>query len=153
VDFAHNEAGTEAILHVARGLAAGAPVTAIVGTAGDRPDDTLIGIGKLAGELADRVVLKETRKYLRGRDGDAVIGLLREGLAAAGHDAEATPLYATETAALAAVLTGDEATAHPRVVVLFCHEQRPEVFALLERLGARPLLDPVVAPSDAAGDR
>jgi len=154
VDFAHNEAGTEAILHVARGLAGGAPVIAIVGTAGDRPDDTLIGIGKLAGELADRVVLKETRMYLRGRDGDGVIRLLREGLAAAGKDTAATPVYATETEALAAVLTGDdEATAHPRVVALFCHEQRPEVFELLERLGGRPLLDAVAKPAGAAGDR
>ena len=45
VDFAHNEAGTTAILDVAAGLAArgGADrgaVTAIIGTAGDRPDDT-----------------------------------------------------------------------------------------------------------------
>ena len=154
VDFAHNEAGTEAILHVARGLAGGAPVIAIIGTAGDRPDDTLIGIGKLAGELADRVVLKETLHYLRGRNADGVIRLLREGLAAAGKDTDATPLYPTETAALAAVLTGDdEAAGHPRVVVLFCHELRTEVFALLDEIGARPLLNAVAAPANAAGDR
>jgi len=153
VDFAHNEAGTEAILHVARGLAAGAPVTAIVGTAGDRPDDTLIGVGRLAGGLADRVVLKETRMYLRGRDAANVVRLLREGLAAAGKDTAATPLYPTETAALEAELAGTGATDHPRVVVLFCHEQRDEVFALLDRLGARPLLDPIAPTSGAAGDR
>ena len=153
VDFAHNEAGAEAILHVARGLAAGAPVTAIVGTAGDRPDDTLVGVGRLAGQLADRVVLKETRKYLRGRDAGNVIRLLREGLAAAGKDTAATPLYLTETAALEAELAGDGATSHPRVVVLFCHEQRDEVFDLLDRLGARPLLDPMARSAGTAGDR
>ena len=42
------------------------PVTAIIGTAGDRPDDTLRGIGRLAAERADRVAIKETLGYLRG---------------------------------------------------------------------------------------
>ena len=57
VDFAHNEAGVAAILDVAEGIAAGAagraaPITAIIGTAGDRPDDTLRGIGRIAAERA-----------------------------------------------------------------------------------------------------
>ncbi|MFN8630445.1 MAG: Mur ligase family protein [Chloroflexota bacterium] len=150
VDFAHNEAGTEAILLVARGLAAGAPVTAIIGTAGDRPDDTLIGVGRLAGELADRVVIKETRKYLRGRAPDEVVGLLRRGLAEAGANGEATPVYASEVDALGAELRDEAASGHPRVVVLFCHEQRAEVFELLDGLGAKPLLDPLAG---RAGDR
>ena len=54
VDFAHNEAGLEALLDVADGIAGGgaartSPVTLIVGTAGDRPDDTIRGIGRIAG--------------------------------------------------------------------------------------------------------
>lgn len=155
VDFAHNEAGTEAILHVARGLAAGAPVTAIVGTAGDRPDDTLTGIGRLAGRLADRVVIKETRRYLRGRAAGAVVRLLREGAAEAGVDPGQVGVHATETAALEAELSGAGLGGDGRrVVVLFCHEQRPEVFALLDRLGARPVADPSPIPAVAPpGDR
>jgi len=139
IDFAHNEAGTEAILQVARGLAAGAEVTAIIGTAGDRPDDTLLGVGRLAGELADRVVVKETRRYLRGRDADDVVRLLQAGAAAAGSDPASIPVHPTEVAALGAELA--RAPDRARVVVLFCHEQRDEVFALLGGLGARPLGD------------
>ena len=65
VDFAHNEAGVAAILDVAEGIAAGAagraaPITAIIGTAGDRPDDTLRGIGRIAAERAQRVAIKQT---------------------------------------------------------------------------------------------
>ena len=65
VDFAHNEAGTAAILDVAVAIAGGgagqsAPVTAIIGTGGDRPDDTLRGIGRIAATKAQRVVIKET---------------------------------------------------------------------------------------------
>jgi cyanophycin synthetase len=141
VDFAHNEAGTEAILAVAEALGAGAagrpaPVTAIIGTAGDRPDDTLRGIGRIAAGRAQRVAIKETRAYLRGRPGPDVVRLLTEGLAEGGVDVAAVPVYASETAALAAELAAAD---EPRVVVLFCHEQRDEVFGLLASLGATPL--------------
>ena len=161
VDFAHNEAGTGAILDVAEGLAGGAtgdaagnadegpagdmaPITAIIGTAGDRPDDTLRGIGRLAAERAGRVAIKETLSYLRGREREDVIRMLRDGIAEGGMDPDAVPVYETEPGALEAELTGSGAAATgdapdaPRVIVLFCHEAREEVFALLERLGARP---------------
>jgi hypothetical protein len=78
-----------------------------------------------------------------------VVELLRDGVASAGGDAAALPVHRDEVTALEAELTDTAAAEHPRVVVLFCHEQRPEVFALLERLGAKPLLDPL----GAAGDR
>jgi cyanophycin synthetase len=146
VDYAHNEAGTAAILHVARGLAAGRKVTAIIGTAGDRPDDSLVGVGRLAGELADRVVIKETRTYLRGRDPQGVVRLLREGVASAGAAGE-MPVYTTETEALEAELADAKGHDDARVVVLFCHEQRDEVFTLLERLGASLVINPVPGPS------
>ena len=145
VDFAHNEAGTEAILAVAGALGAGAagraspvtaPVTAIIGTAGDRPDETLRGIGRITAGLAQRIAVKETRAYLRGRPADDVVRLLREGLAEGGADLDAVPVYETEVAALEAELACPD---EPRVVVLFCHELRDEVFALLARLGATPL--------------
>jgi cyanophycin synthetase len=151
VDFAHNEAGTEAILEVAQTVAGGAagraaPVTAIIGTAGDRPDDTLRGIGRIAAERAQRVAIKETRSYLRGRAPGDVVRVMLEGIAEAGMDPDTVPVYETEPAALeaelagaGAVAAGDGRPAAPRVVVLFCHERRDEVFALLRRLGARPL--------------
>jgi cyanophycin synthetase len=147
IDFAHNEAGTEAILDVAAALAAGlgerrgeagrpgpsAPVTAIIGTGGDRPDDTLRGIGRIAAAKAQRVVIKETVAYLRGRDRNEVIAGLRAGLAEGGLDPDAVDVHGTEAAALEAELARPDA---PGVVVLFCHQDRDEVFALLERLGA-----------------
>jgi len=160
VDFAHNEAGTEAILDVAEALAGGAtggavrgaagrgaaPITAIIGTAGDRPDDTLRGIGRIAAERADRIAIKETLSYLRGRERAAVVGILRDGAADGGKDPAAIPVYQTEPDALEAELVGrgaaaagDEGPDPRRVVVLFCHEARDEVFALLERLGAQPV--------------
>lgn len=143
VDFAHNEAGIAAVLDVAEGLAAGgaaraAPVTCIIGTAGDRPDDTLRGIGRIAAERAQRVAIKETRKYLRGRTAESVVGELLAGVTAGGGDAAAVPVYESETAALRAELVGRGPDA-PRVIVLMCHEEREAVFDLLAELGARPV--------------
>jgi cyanophycin synthetase len=147
VDFAHNEAGIAAVLDVAEGIAAGAagraaPITAIIGTAGDRPDDTLRGIGRIAAQRAQRVVIKETRRYLRGRTEAAVIGELLAGVKAGGGVIADVAVYESETAALRAELNGrslDGRSDSARVIVLMCHEERDAVFALLDELGARPV--------------
>ncbi|HEY7937233.1 MAG TPA: Mur ligase family protein [Candidatus Limnocylindrales bacterium] len=155
VDFAHNEAGISAILDVAEGIAGGAagratPITVIIGTAGDRPDDTLRGIGRIAGERAQRVAIKETVNYLRGRTRESIVGELLAGVRSARTAAgeAAVPVYETETEALRAELNGAAAAEAARtrgrpdaarIVVLMCHEQRDAVFALLSDLGARPV--------------
>jgi cyanophycin synthetase len=151
VDFAHNEAGVTAILDVAEGIAAGAagraaPITAIIGTAGDRPDDTLRGIGRIAAERAQRVAIKQTLNYLRGRTPESIVGELMAGVKAGGGTIADVPVYASETEALRAELNG--AAGHgpdgrkadaARVIVLMCHEDRDGVFELLSSLGARPV--------------
>jgi cyanophycin synthetase len=155
VDFAHNEAGIAAVLDVAEGIAAGAagravPITVIIGTAGDRPDDTLRGIGQIAARRAQRVAIKETRDYLRGRSRESIVGELLAGIRSAGTPAgqAPVPVYESETAALRAELNGAAAAeaartgARPdaaRVVVLMCHEERQAVFDLLAEMGARPV--------------
>ena len=151
VDFAHNEAGIGAVLEVAQGIAAGAagrtaPITVIIGTAGDRPDDTLRGIGRIAAERAQRVAIKQTLGYLRGRTAESVVGELLAGVVAGGMSASDIPVYQSETEALQAELNGAAgAGAHggrpgaARIVVMMCHEDRDGVFDLLKRLGARPV--------------
>ena len=152
VDFAHNEAGIDAVLDVAEGIAGGAagravPITVIIGTAGDRPDDTLRGIGRIAARRAQRVAIKETQRYLRGRTREAVVGELLAGVVAGGRSADEVPVYPSETAALRGELNGAPSAAEARglrpdsarVVVLMCHEQRDDVLALLGELGARPI--------------
>ncbi|HEY8438935.1 MAG TPA: Mur ligase family protein [Candidatus Limnocylindrales bacterium] len=147
VDFAHNEAGVNAVLDVAEGIAGGAagrtaPVTAIVGTAGDRPDDTLRGIGRIAGRRAQRVAIKETLKYLRGRSRESLVGEILAGIASARRPTSDVTVYESETAALRGELARSDGATRPesaRVIVLMCHEEREEVFAVLAELGARPI--------------
>ena len=148
VDFAHNEAGVTAILDVAEGIAAGAagrtaPITAIIGTAGDRPDDTLRGIGRIAGQRAQRVAIKETLRYLRGRTRESVVGEMLAGLRSVGVASADVKVYETETEALRGELSRNGSTSgrpeSGRVIVLMCHEEREEVFRALSSIGARPV--------------
>jgi cyanophycin synthetase len=133
VDFAHNEAGISALLDVAEAIARGRPVTAIIGTAGDRPDDTLRGIGRIAAERAQRVAIKESLEYLRGRSRESVIGEIRAGATTAGWTDE-IPVYVSETEALRGELDRSGAEAR-EVIVLLCHEDRREIFELLGASG------------------
>ncbi len=149
VDFAHNEAGLEALMDVADGIASGAggrviPITVIIGTAGDRPDDTLRGMGAIAAARAQRIAIKETLGYLRGRSRESVVGELKAGAVGAGWSAD-IPVYETEPAALRSELNGAATTADgsrhdaARIVVLLCHEDRAGVFTMLADLGFRPV--------------
>ena len=146
MDFAHNEAGIAAVLAVAEGIAAGgagraAPITAIIGTAGDRPDDSLRGVARIAADHAQRVVIKETLHYLRGRDRAEVVAQFKAGLAEAGRPVADVPVYETETRALRAELAAvdgrGERPGSARVIVLMCHEERDAVNELIAELGGR----------------
>jgi cyanophycin synthetase len=148
VDFAHNEAGVAVLMDVAQAIARGvgsngrrAPITAIVGLAGDRPDDTLRGVGKIVAGRVDRFVQKEMLHYLRGRSRESVIGEIRAG-AREGGWREEIPLYGSEVEALSAELDRTAASTAAELIVLLCHEQREEVYALIAARGLQPVEDP-----------
>ena len=78
IDFAHNEAGLAHLLTFARSFCGeGGRLVSVVGTAGDRDDAALQGIARIAAEKSDAVVLKDSRKYLRGREPGDMPGLMR----------------------------------------------------------------------------
>jgi cyanophycin synthetase len=85
IDFAHNEAGLEALLRVAEGLRPpGSAVHLGLGTGGDRSDEILQGLGELAGRRADRVSAVHKASYLRGRQMAELEAQLRIGLGRVG---------------------------------------------------------------------
>ena len=148
VDFAHNEAGARVLMDVVEAIARGAtsngrraPITAIVGLAGDRPDDTLRGVGKLIASKVDRFVQKEMLHYLRGRTRESVLGEIRAGAHDAGWRDE-IPVYIDEPTALGAELDRAADAEHPEVIVLLCHEDREGVYNLIADRGLRPIDDP-----------
>jgi cyanophycin synthetase len=137
VDMAHNEASLLALLEVARGLRPpGRRVLAMVGTAGDRSDALIRSLGELAARGADRVVIGEKHRYLRGRAPEELVGLLREGAATVG--VPDLPAHPTELAGLQALVAesgpGD-------VLALMAPAERDDLLAWLDGQGAA-LLDP-----------
>jgi cyanophycin synthetase len=149
VDFAHNEAGVAALMAVGEGLVgdraarAGSRTLAIVlGSAGDRPDDTLRGVGRIAAEHADRVLLKEMLHYLRGRTRESVLGEMRAGIVAGGTDPRDVPVHPDEPSAIRAAIASDGSLADtglPGVLLVLCHEDRAGVVATLTELGFEPV--------------
>ncbi|HEX3200487.1 MAG TPA: Mur ligase family protein, partial [Actinomycetes bacterium] len=137
VDMAHNEASLLALLEVARGLRLpGGRVLAMVGTAGDRSDELIRSLGELAARGADRVVIGEKHRYLRGRDAGELVRLLREGAATVGMTD--LPAHPGELAALQALA----ASSGPGdVLALMAPAEREPILAWLTAQGAA-LLDP-----------
>src|SRR5262245_6666025 len=148
VDFAHNEAGVTVLFDVVDAIASTlgadgtrAPVSAIVGLAGDRPDDTLRGVGRIIAGRVDRFVLKEMLHYLRGRTRESVLGEIRAGAREGGWKGD-MPVYGDEPIALAAELDRTDTVPHPEVIVLLSHEDREGVYRLLAERALRPVEDP-----------
>jgi cyanophycin synthetase len=134
LDYAHNEVGLRHLLAMAGGYRKGdGRLTAIIGTAGDRTDEALRELGRLAAEQSDRVIVKETRRYLRGRASvDEMTALYLEGVAAGGnppHVVASDEPAALETA-LRDLQPGD-------VVAMMCIETGPQSRARVEELGGK----------------
>jgi cyanophycin synthetase len=135
LDYAHNEVGLTHLLQLARGYLRGkGRLTAIIGTAGDRTDDALRELGRIAAAQSNHVIIKETHRYLRGRESvDEMTALYREGIAAGGdppHTVAADELAALEMA-LRDLQPGD-------VVAMMCIESGPQSRARVEEFGGQP---------------
>jgi cyanophycin synthetase len=132
IDFAHNEAGMTGLLEVARALAKRRHVRLAMGTAGDRTDEILHGLGRVAGG-ADDLCIAEKVHYLRGRDREEMNEILRAGAREGGYEGE-IPAEPHEMAALHTLLgrakRGD-------VVVVMAHVERTELFDWLTANGFR----------------
>jgi cyanophycin synthetase len=126
VDFAHNEAGLVALLDFARSLCvSGGRIIAVIGTAGDRNDASLIEIGRLATLESDYVIAKNTIHYLRGREPDELMGLYVRGIES-GRDVP----FETSENELTAVTRALELARPGDVVAVMAHEYFAEISAL-----------------------
>ena len=130
-DYAHNEAGLTQLLAFAEHFRGdGGRLLSIIGTAGDRTDETLAALGRLAAERSSRVIVKRTTRYLRGRPPGEMEEHFYAGLAAGGLDPEEPA--DTEIAALDRLL--DDAR-RGDVIAMMCIEQVKEVPEHLRRIG------------------
>jgi cyanophycin synthetase len=135
VDFAHNEAGLRHLLALAHDLVtADGHVLSIIGTAGDRTDESLRAIGRMAAEQSDRIYIKETAKYLRGRSGnDELNQRYVQGI----ETAQRVTQWSIAESELAAIKTALQTAHSGDVIAMMCVELIPEVIAYLQETGRR----------------
>jgi cyanophycin synthetase len=133
IDLAHNEAGLQALLEIARGIKPPEGRLLLgVGTAGDRTDDVFVTLGEIAALAGDVVEIAHKDEYLRGRPMAELGALLKEGAAHAGVTIGAE--HPSEVAALASLVgqarVGD-------VVAMMTHQDREQVDQWLAEHGGR----------------
>ena len=131
VDFAHNPHGMDALVDTVRGMPAERRLV-LIGQAGDRDDESIRAFVRSMWTLEpDRVLIKEMRKYLRGRDEGEVPELVEQELRACGAPAERLERVDTEwqgvRAALAWARPGD-------FLFLPIHADRDLVLKLMDRM-------------------
>jgi len=120
LDLAHNEAGLAALVEVMRGLCPpGSRTLLALGTAGDRTDDIMAGLGETAARDADAVVIVHKQRYLRGREMEALSEVYRSGAARVGVDE--IPAYGSELDGLRALVAR---AAAGDVVAVMWHQDR-----------------------------
>lgn len=136
VDYAHNEAGLSHLLRLAKSLAReDSEIWTIIGSAGDRGDQVLQSLGRMAATDSDHVVAKDSLRYLRGRKPGEIPGLLLQGVAAVdpAKGSSARDEIEAITQALALAKPGD-------VIAVMASDLPKEVRAHLERIGRPTVL-------------
>jgi cyanophycin synthetase len=104
LDYAHNAAGLEALGKVVRGLSHRYKRTiGSVSMAGDRRDEDIIELGRIAAGIFDELIFRED-PYTRGRPRGEVMNLLKKGALETGRSEEHLHLIAGERASTAAAL-------------------------------------------------
>ncbi len=126
LDMAHNVESLRELLTTARALAQEARVQVAFGTAGDRSDEVLQGMGFVAVDLADAAFPVDKPGYLRDRTADEMRAQFLAGMSVAGSDS--TLCFDSEVEALAGLLAGSSAG---DVLVITIAEQLQELEAEL----------------------
>ena len=131
VDYAHNPDGLAGLLKVARQLQGDGRLALVLGQAGNRTTADIQELARTAAAFRpDRIVVKETEAYLRGRSPGEVPAIIEAELLRAGTPRAAVDIAMTELASVQRLLDwsrpGD-------VLVLPVHDRsaRAAVMALL----------------------
>ncbi|HEX2718524.1 MAG TPA: cyanophycin synthetase, partial [Gemmatimonadaceae bacterium] len=131
VDYAHNAAAVEGLMEFVQHLPARRKI-GVITAPGDRRDDDIRNVGRLAAPAIDHAIVKEDDDR-RGRDEGAIAELVIEGLTEGGLPRDRTEVVLDELAAVGRAI--DMLEEHDVVVILA--DDIPAVLDLVrERAGA-----------------
>ena len=135
VDFGHNPAGIRSVLELVQGLRVDAPaqrsrrLAIVAGYAGDRSDESARDAARAIFEAKPaRVVLRDLKGYLRGRQPGEIPVIFRAELLALGLPADAVQVIASEAEGLRAMLDWAEPG---DFIVILAHLESAEVRAVI----------------------
>ncbi|MEM9483603.1 MAG: cyanophycin synthetase [Cyanobacteria bacterium P01_F01_bin.116] len=140
VDYAHNPAGYEAVGGFVKNWS-GATI-GVVGGPGDRRDQDLIDLGRLAATFFDHIIVKEDDDS-RGRAAGSAAGLIVQGIAQADDSMASHVVQLDETTAIECAL---ENAPKDALVVIF-PEQVSRAIELIQK--RNPIVD---TPTDSISD-
>jgi cyanophycin synthetase len=86
IDFAHNPDGFNGIKQFLSHIDSPLKIGIIAGT-GDRRDEDIQELGKIAAEMFDYIILRQ-EKHLRGRTEENILDLLKAGIASEGNNVQ-----------------------------------------------------------------
>ncbi len=129
VDYAHNPAGYQALINTVRQLGA-KRLVGVIAAPGDRRDDAILSVGRIAGQGFDYLYVKEDQD-LRGRKPGETAALLRKGAIENGIAPERIKTILPEKEAVACAVRD----AQPDDLVVIMYEKYDVVMAAIEEYG------------------
>jgi cyanophycin synthetase len=128
VDYGHNPAGYQALIGTVRRLGA-KRLVGVIAAPGDRRDDVIVNIGRIAGRGFDYIYIKEDRDR-RGRQSGATAALLRQGVLE-NLPADRVEVILDEAEAMMQAI--QKAQAGDLIVVFY--EEYAAIMATIEQIG------------------
>ena len=122
LDYAHNPAGLTALKNMLVNMD-GSPKVGIIAGIGDRRDEDNIGIGQVAAEMFDEIIIRQD-KHLRGKTEKEIIDLLHEGIKKIDPNKKVTIIQKEREAINHAISTATEGS-----LVVICSDVIPDALA------------------------
>lgn len=126
LDYGHNMMAYQSVTQFAGTLSA-SRLVGIIGMPGDRSDQAIFNVGKISGQVFDKIYIKEDQD-LRGRDPGQVASILYHGAISGGLDIKEVDIIASELEALQNAM--DNARAGDLIIMFY--EKFAPAFNLLQ---------------------
>jgi cyanophycin synthetase len=127
VDYAHNTAGFQAIAKFLEKIDA-TPKIGIIAGVGDRRDEDIVNLGKIAAQMFDRIIVRQDRN-LRGRSEQEIIDLMLDGIKSVDVSKE-VEVIPTESEAIDHAI----ATAPKGAFIVICSDVIPDALDQVMRI-------------------